>query len=109
MAGGFVGAENPVRFLDAFVGMLCCRDNINNDRGLFCRDDLVHRKSAMQRFGCNYLQNKGLEKVRTEWRFTPKAFGADNPGLQPQTIPLCGMVSFEKLMLAVGVKVPQSA
>ena len=85
MAGGFVGAENPVRFLDAFVGMLCCRDNINNDRGLFCRDDLGHRKSAMQRFGCNYLQNKGLEKVRTEWRFTPKAFGADNPGLQPQT------------------------
>ena len=24
-------------------------------------------------------------KVRTEWRFTPKAFGADDPGLQPQT------------------------
>ena len=28
---------------------------------------------------------KGLEKVRTEWRFTPKAFGADDAGLQPQT------------------------
>jgi hypothetical protein len=38
----YVAAENPVRFLDAFVGMLYCRDNINNDRGLFCRSDFVH-------------------------------------------------------------------
>ena len=39
----------------------------------------------MQRFGCDYFLLKGLEKVRTEWRFTPKAFGADDAGLQPQT------------------------
>jgi hypothetical protein len=38
----YVAAETPVRFLDAFVGTLCCRDNINNDRGLFCRSDFVH-------------------------------------------------------------------
>ena len=31
----YVAAEPPVRFLDAFVGMLCCRDNINNDRGFY--------------------------------------------------------------------------
>jgi hypothetical protein len=36
-------------------------------------------------FGYTHFLLKGLEKVRTEWRFTPKAFGADNPGLQPQT------------------------
>jgi hypothetical protein len=47
----YVAAENPVRFVDAFVGMLCCRDNINNDRGFYCRDCSVHRKSAMQWFG----------------------------------------------------------
>ena len=38
----YVGAENPARFPDAFVGMLYCRDNINNDRGLFCRSDFIH-------------------------------------------------------------------
>jgi hypothetical protein len=36
-------------------------------------------------FGYTHFLLKGLVKVRTEWRFTPKAFGADDPGLQPQT------------------------
>jgi hypothetical protein len=36
-------------------------------------------------FGYTHFLLKGLEKVRTEWRFTPKAFGADDAGLQPQT------------------------
>jgi hypothetical protein len=43
----------------------CGRDNINNDRGLFCRDGFVHRKSAMQRFGYTHILLKGLAKVRT--------------------------------------------
>ena len=33
-------------------------------------------------FGYTHFLLKGLEKVRTEWRFTPKAFGADDAGLQ---------------------------
>ena len=41
----YVAAENPVRFLDPFVWMLYCRNNINYDRGLFCRNDFVHQKS----------------------------------------------------------------
>jgi hypothetical protein len=36
-------------------------------------------------FGYTHFLLKGLEKVRCEWRFTPKAFGADRAGLQPQT------------------------
>jgi hypothetical protein len=33
----------------------------------------------------------------------------DDAGVQSQTLPLCGMVSFEKLMAAVGVKVLKTA
>jgi hypothetical protein len=36
-------------------------------------------------FGYTYFLMKGLEKVRCEWRFTPKAFGADDASLQSQT------------------------
>ena len=36
-------------------------------------------------FGYTHFLLKGLVKVRTEWRFTPKALWADDPGLQPQT------------------------
>jgi hypothetical protein len=36
-------------------------------------------------FGYTHFLLKGLVKVRTEWRFTPKAFGVDDAGLQPQT------------------------
>ena len=39
----------------------------------------------MRWFGYTHFLLKGLEKVRTGWRFTPKAFGADDAGLQPQT------------------------
>jgi hypothetical protein len=39
----------------------------------------------MRWFGYDHFLLKGLEKVRTEWRFTPKAFGADHAGVQPQT------------------------
>ena len=39
----------------------------------------------MRWFGYDHFLLKGLEKVRTEWRFNPKAFGADHANLQPQT------------------------
>ena len=52
----------------------CCRDNINNDRGLFCRNDFVHQKSAMRWFGYTHFLLKGLEKVRTEWSLTTLAY-----------------------------------
>ena len=42
---------------------------------------------------------KGLEKVRTEWSLTTLAYNLKR---------VLNLVSFEKLMAAVGVKVPQS-
>jgi hypothetical protein len=43
---------------------------------------------------------KGLEKVRTEWSLTTLVYNLKR---------VLNLVSFEKLMAAVGVKVPQSA
>ena len=43
------------------------------------------RSRVKRWFGYTHFLLKGLVKVRTEWRFTPKAFGADDAGLQPQT------------------------
>jgi hypothetical protein len=39
----------------------------------------------MRWFGCDHFLLKGLEKVRIERRFTPKVFGVNDAGLQPQT------------------------
>ena len=51
-------------------------------------------------FGYTHFLLKGLEKVRTEWSLTTLAYNLKR---------VLNLVSFEKLMLAVGVKVPQSA
>jgi hypothetical protein len=54
----------------------------------------------MRRFGYDHFLLKGLEKVRTEWSLTTLAYNLKR---------VLNLVSFEKLMAAVGVKVPQSA
>ena len=51
-------------------------------------------------FGYTHFLLKGLEKVRTEWSRTTLAYNLKR---------VLNLVSFEKLMLAVGAKVPQSA
>jgi transposase len=51
-------------------------------------------------FGYTHFLLKGLVKVRTEWSLTTLAYNLKR---------VLNLVSFEKLMLAVGVKVPQSA
>ena len=50
-------------------------------------------------FGYTHFLLKGLEKVRTEWSLTTQAYNLKRE---------LNLVSFEKLMEAVGVKVPQS-
>ena len=50
-------------------------------------------------FGYTHFLLKGLEKVRTEWSMTTLAYNLKR---------VLNLVSFEKLMAAVGVKVPQS-
>jgi hypothetical protein len=50
-------------------------------------------------FGYTHFLLKGLEKVRTEWSLTTLAYNLKR---------VLNLVSFEKLMAAVGVKVPQS-
>jgi hypothetical protein len=54
----------------------------------------------MQWFGYTHFLLKGLEKVRTEWSLTALAYNLKR---------VLNLISFEKLMAAVGVKVPQSA
>jgi transposase len=51
-------------------------------------------------FGYTHFLLKGLEKVRCEWSLTTLAYNLKR---------VLNLVSFEKLMMAVGVKVPQSA
>jgi transposase len=51
-------------------------------------------------FGYTHFLLKGLEKVRCEWSLTTLAYNLKR---------VLNLVSFEKLMAAVGVKVPQSA
>ncbi len=51
-------------------------------------------------FGYTHFLLKGLEKVRCEWSLTTLAYNLKR---------VLNLVSFEKRMLAVGVKVPQSA
>ena len=51
-------------------------------------------------FGYTHFLLKGLVKVRTEWSLTTLAYNLKR---------VLNLVSFEKLMQAVGVKVPQSA
>ena len=51
-------------------------------------------------FGYTHFLLKGLMKVRTEWSLTTLAYNLKR---------VLNLVSFEKLMAAVGVKVPQSA
>ena len=51
-------------------------------------------------FGYTHFLLKGLEKVRCEWSLTTLAYNLKR---------VLNLVSFEKLMLAAGVKVPQSA
>jgi transposase len=51
-------------------------------------------------FGYSYFLLKGLAKVRCEWSLTTLAYNLKR---------VLNLVSFEKLMAAVGVKVPQSA
>ena len=51
-------------------------------------------------FGYTHFLLKGLEKVRTEWSLTTLAYNLKR---------VLNLVSFEKLMAAVGVKVPQRA
>jgi hypothetical protein len=51
-------------------------------------------------FGYTHFLLKGLEKVRTEWSLTTLVYNLKR---------VLNLVSFEKLMAAVGVKVPQSA
>jgi transposase len=50
-------------------------------------------------FGYTHFLLKGLEKVRCEWSLTTLAYNLKR---------VLNLVSFEKLMAAVGVKVPQS-
>jgi len=50
--------------------------------------------------GYTHFLLKGLEKMRTEWSLTTLAYNLKR---------VLNLVSFEKLMQAVGVKVPQSA
>ena len=52
------------------------------------------------RFGYTHFLLKGLEKVRCEWSLTTLAYNLKR---------VLNLVSFEKLMQAVGVKVPQRA
>ena len=51
-------------------------------------------------FGYTHFLLKGLEKVRCEWSLTTLAYNLKR---------VLNLVSFEKLMMAVGVKVPQRA
>ncbi|MGA9776786.1 MAG: IS1182 family transposase [Verrucomicrobiia bacterium] len=51
-------------------------------------------------FGYTHFLLKGLVKVRTEWSLTTLAYNLKR---------VLNLVSFEKLMAAVGVKVPQNA
>ena len=51
-------------------------------------------------FGYTYFLMKGLVKVRCEWSLMTLAYNLKR---------VLNLVSFEKLMMAVGVKVPQSA
>ena len=51
-------------------------------------------------FGYTHFLLKGLDKVRCEWSLTTLAYNLKR---------VLNLVSFEKLMTAVGVKVPQSA
>jgi transposase len=51
-------------------------------------------------FGYTHFLLKGLEKVRCEWSLTTLAYNLKR---------VLNLVSFEKLMAAVGVKVPQTA
>ena len=51
-------------------------------------------------FGYSYFLVKGLEKVRCEWNLMTLAYNLKR---------VLNLVSFEKLMAAVGVKVPQRA
>jgi hypothetical protein len=51
-------------------------------------------------FGYTHFLLKGLEKVRTEWSLTTLVYNLKR---------VLNLVSFETLMAAVGVKIPQSA
>lgn len=51
-------------------------------------------------FGYSYFLVKGLEKVRCEWNLMTLAYNLKR---------VLNLVSLEKLMAAVGVKMPQSA
>jgi hypothetical protein len=51
-------------------------------------------------FGYTHFLLKGLVKVRTEWSLTTLVYNLKR---------VLNLVSFEKLMAAVGVKVPQRA
>jgi hypothetical protein len=51
-------------------------------------------------FGYTHFLLKGLVKARTEWSLTTLAYNLKR---------VLNLVSFEKLMAAVGVKVPQRA
>jgi hypothetical protein len=68
------------------------------------RDDSPRRSLWRSRdkrwFGYTHFLLKGLEKVRCEWSLTTLAYNLKR---------VLNLVSFEKLMAAVGVKVPQSA
>ena len=58
------------------------------------------RSRVKRWFGYTHFLLKGLVKVRTEWSMTTLAYNLKR---------VLNLVSFEKLMTAVGVKVPQSA
>jgi hypothetical protein len=99
----YVAAENPVRFLDAFVGTqdlhtlgFAKAQVATTGRPPYDPADLL----KLYLYGYTHFLLKGLEKVRTEWSLTTLAYNLKR---------VLNLVSFEKLMLAVGVKVPQRA
>ena len=57
------------------------------------------RSRVKRWFGYTHFLLKGLVKVRTEWSMTTLAYNLKR---------VLNLVSFEKLMAAVGVKVPQN-
>ena len=73
----YIAAQNPVRFLDAFVGSLDLAERMKRQPEKFkLRKTLAeHPFGTIKRwFGYTHFLLKGLVKVRCEWSLTTLAY-----------------------------------
>jgi transposase len=96
-AGRTITREQDEAVMEAMAARVAAHPEKMKLRKLLCE----HPFGTIKRFlGYSYFLMKGLVKVRGEWSLITLAYNLKR---------VFNLVSFEKLMLAVGVKIPQRA